>query len=1223
MGFPAIVLWGPELIQIYNDGCSDLMGAKHPIALGQPVRTCWPETWDVTSPIYDRVRAGETLCFEDKLILLHRDRDIEDAWFTLSFSPLQDTDGVVAGILALAIETTDRHQAETALRHSETRFRAFVEASSDVIYRMNADWSETHRLNDQGVLSYKPEPTGAWLEHYIDPSDQAMVRAAILRSVQTGAVLELEHRVRRADGSPSWVLSRAVPVRDRSGTVVEWLGTATDVTARHRVADALRESETRTGDLLDGIALAVWEADRSGAIVTDSPTWCAFTGQSTAEWMGMGWLNAIHPQDQDRTKRMWHEAAATREAVDTEYRLRKASGGWHWVNVRAAPVLDENGEVLKWVGMNIDVHDRRRAEERLRESEERGTFLLALSDALRPLTDPAIIEATACRLLGERLDVERAYYVELSREEGTARVGQDYRRSGMPSFAGEHALWMMEWCLTPLETGKPLVVEDLWNDFCIPASDKDRLAKAGLIAFTSTSLVKEDKLVGTFSVTASAPRVWTPAEIMLVQETGERVWEAVERARVEARLRKSEQRFRDFANASADVLWMADAQGERLEYLSPAFDKMFGLPRERVMPAISRVLPLIHQDDREAFLSTRARLLAREVVVARYRVIRPNGSVLHTRNTAFLVRNEDGDVVQLGGIVQDLSDMDAARAALEAEKERFRALVEGIPSLVWRASAEGLWTWTSPQWLAFTGQTLAQSLGLGWLDPIHPEDRAAAEAAWQVAHLQGTLDVEFRLRRAADGDYVWYRTRSSPVHDATGQLVEWFGTTTEIQKLKELQEQLLDTALHDGLTGLHSRVFLIDRLDRVLRHQAERAGSAFAVLFLDLDRFKLINDSLGHQAGDHLLVEVGKRLQRCTRPEDTVARLGGDEFALLIENVSDPVAAVQVAERVITAMRQPVRLGQQDVFTMCSIGIAQVNGNYATAEEVLRDADIAMYDAKRRGSGRYAVFSESMRDGIVDAFELRTDLRNAIDRHQFSLQYQPIYDCSINKIVGVEALLRWEHPQRGRVPPAVFIPVCEESGLIREVGRWVLAEACGQLRSWCDTLPDLDLYLNVNTSGVELNDPTYLSIIQQALAAVDLDPSRLQVEVTESVFLHQPAVAGAMLGNIRALGVRVALDDFGTGYSSLSYLDRYQIDSIKIDRSFVSGMSLRPTTDAVVAAIVELGRATNLSVVAEGVETEDQLNALLKVGCTLVQGYLLARPMNAADVLDLLTSQRN
>ena len=328
-----------------------------------------------------------------------------------------------------------------------------------------------------------------------------------------------------------------------------------------------------------------------------------------------------------------------------------------------------------------------------------------------------------------------------------------------------------------------------------------------------------------------------------------------------------------------------------------------------------------------------------------------------------------------------------------------------------------------------------------------------------------------------------------------------------------------------------------------------------------------------------------------------------------------------LALAIIESLAQPMRVGGQDMFVSCSIGVVHMTGTHASPDDVLRDSDIAMYHAKRNSTGSYAIFTPAMLDRAVEALDLRTDLRHAIARNELVLQYQPIFDVRTRDIVAVEALVRWQHPRRGTVLPGHFIETAEETGLIHDIGRWVLGEACGQVRRWQAEYPTSVLRVNVNVSGEELKSPGFLQGVTAALTATAMEPSRLQLEITESVFLQQPQRVGDILDSIRALGVKIALDDFGTGYSSLSYLDRYQVDTIKIDRSFVDGLPSRPRAVAIVETIVSLGLAVGLDVVAEGVENSDQLQSLQRAGCSLVQGYLLGRPASPQDVAAALAKQ--
>ena len=484
-------------------------------------------------------------------------------------------------------------------------------------------------------------------------------------------------------------------------------------------------------------------------------------------------------------------------------------------------------------------------------------------------------------------------------------------------------------------------------------------------------------------------------------------------------------------------------------------------------------------------------------------------------------------------------------------------------------------------------------------------DRSALDRLRRALRAWEPVEVEL-LNVRKDGTEFWVELSIVPVADETGWFTHWVSVQrdvtgrkqaeeialrariaevenraleAEIAERKRTEERLLHAAFHDDLTRLRNRAYLMDRLAELI-NQPDGAPDGCAVLFLDLDRFKLVNDSLGHRAGDLLLMEVSRRLAACVRPGDVLARVGGDEFAVLVAGAgkdgAEMEAAVQVADCVIEALRQPFKLGQHDVFSHCSIGIAVATDQHEKPEQLLRDADIAMYDAKKRGPGGYAIFNDSMHAGMVEALALQTDLRHAVARSEFQLQYQPIDALASGALLGVEALIRWHHPTRGLISPASFIPISEEAGLIRSVLR---------------------------TTG--------------------LNPGCLQLEITESVFLHHPETVGRVLKRIRALGVRVALDDFGTGYSSLGYLDRYRIDTLKIDRSFIARMLRQRRAMAIMEGIVRLGRSLDLDIVAEGVETPAQLRTLRGMGCASVQGFLLGRPMPPGDLAAVLDRAAN
>jgi diguanylate cyclase (GGDEF)-like protein/PAS domain S-box-containing protein len=544
-----------------------------------------------------------------------------------------------------------------------------------------------------------------------------------------------------------------------------------------------------------------------------------------------------------------------------------------------------------------------------------------------------------------------------------------------------------------------------------------------------------------------------------------------------------------------------------------------------------------------------------------------------------------------------------------------------------------------------TGYSAAEVLGLTPRILQGPKTDPAARTRLREAFLAWeSVEIEL-INYRKDGTEFWVELSIVPVADDRGWFTHWVSVqrditerkeaeqlanrvriaefenkalATEIQERKRVEGELLYTAFHDNLTRLRNRAFFMERLATALDRARGETLAACSVLFLDLDQFKIVNDSLGHLAGDTLLKEIALRLKDCVRPQDTLARLGGDEFAILIEDGVGLATPVRIAERIIAALRAPIQLGRQSVFPSCSIGIAQTDDREALPDDLIRDADIAMYVAKRTGYGDYAIFNASMHDSAVARLTLQTDLRQAIDRGEFNLAYQPIVNPATGVLFGFEALVRWDHPERGLISPADFISVAEEIGIIRQIDHWVMREACSQLSKWQRQFSNPSLRMNLNTSAAEFVDPEFLEDLSKTMAEFSLLPQCIEIEITEGIFLHPSPGIAATIAAIRQLGVRIALDDFGTGYSSLSYINRYSIDTIKIDKSFIDDVCTDDRTRAIIDLIIKLGRTLDVAVVAEGVETQAQADALTAIGCRAVQGFYFARPLSVNDATDLL-----
>lgn len=444
------------------------------------------------------------------------------------------------------------------------------------------------------------------------------------------------------------------------------------------------------------------------------------------------------------------------------------------------------------------------------------------------------------------------------------------------------------------------------------------------------------------------------------------------------------------------------------------------------------------------------------------------------------------------------------------------------------------------------------------------------------------------------------------------------------KELQESREHFRNAALHDGLTGLPNRALLLDRLKLVIAHAKRRPDHLFAVLFLDLDRFKMINDSLGHFAGDELLVATARRLQNSVRPADTVARLGGDEFAILLDGIESDSDVLRVAERLHVDLIQPQYIEGQEVVTTASIGITLSSTGYESAETILRDADTALYRAKENGRARSELFDPNMHSHAVAMLRLENDLRRALDRRELLVYYQPIISLEEGKISGFEALLRWQHPTRGIVPPDQFIPIAEDMGLIIDIGQWVLREACCQMRKWqSEGLVERPMTMSVNLSSKQFTNARLAEQITDILRETDLEPDFLNLEITESVVTENAETACATLRQMRALGIHLSIDDFGTGYSSLSYLHRFPLNTLKIDRSFISNMADGDENSAIVRTIIMLADHLGMDVVAEGIETEAQRKNLRALKCGYAQGYLFSRPEEASVIEKLIRRERS
>lgn len=601
-----------------------------------------------------------------------------------------------------------------------------------------------------------------------------------------------------------------------------------------------------------------------------------------------------------------------------------------------------------------------------------------------------------------------------------------------------------------------------------------------------------------------------------------------------------------------------------------------------------------------------------------YRIVHANGEIRWVWERGAGVLDERGDIIAIEGFVQDITQRKEAHQALREAERRYYNLFENAIEGIFRTTLDGRYVDANPALARIYGfdspAELMQSL-CDIRNQLYVQAHRRDDFIELIKARGIVSSFESQVYRKS-GEVIWISENARAVYDEAGRVVCYEGTVEDVTERKLYQTRIEQQANYDILTGLANRSLLNDRLSQAIR-AATSYGTRLAVVFVDLDRFKYINDSLGHHVGDELLRAMAERLKASVRDSDTVARLGGDEFILLIGGHGDPEAIAAVLERMLADISEPWTIPQGDFNVTCSIGVALYPDDGTTAETLLKHADSAMYRAKEKGRNNFQFFTSEINALITERLELENKLRRALERNQFSLKYQPRVDMSTRKIVGVEALLRWNLPDQEAVPPSRFIPIAEEIGLIVPIGKWVLRIACEQAKAW-QQLGFPEVIMSVNVSARQFRQDSLVATIAEVLRETALEPRCLEIEITESTVMHDAEQFISMLGELNDLGVQIALDDFGTGYSSLSYLKRFPVDRLKVDRSFVQDIATDTDDATIVRTIVALGHNLGLKVVAEGVETEQQIEFLRDNLCDELQGFYFGAPMDATELVSLL-----
>jgi diguanylate cyclase (GGDEF)-like protein/PAS domain S-box-containing protein len=1186
--FRNLVELSPDAIAVHSEGVmlyinpagAQLLGAEHPEEiLGKPLMSLiHPAYRDSVRERVDRIQAEgvEAEPLEEKFLRLDGGSvDVEVAGLPITY-------GGRPAVQFLARDITERKRAEEAFRQSEERYRGIVEDQTEMICRFSPDRTLTF-INDaysqhlgigredllgSNFMSLMPEEEYRALEEHL--SDLGPDKP----------VNTIEHRVVTGAGEVRWHQWTDRALFDERGDLTGYQSVGRDVTARKEAEETIQGERNLLRGVMDSTRDAIFSKDTEHRFRLSNATHQRILGASSQEEI-LGKTNVDYwgeeraaPFHYDDRRVLDHGESI----VDREEKVHSASGSEMWISTTKAPLRGSSGEIEGLVAVSRDITERRR------EQHELATTAARFGSLIQNMPSGILVEDENHHIRYANAAITGMFEMEATPEE---LAGED---------CGAAARYIMSLLADP--EGFVERVEEILAE-ARPVTGEEILLADGR--------VYERDYIPIYVWGEHRGHTWHYRDL-----TG--------RKQVEETLREREERFRALFDQTAVGICVANLDRRLLE-TNEAYQKITGYDEEELVGMST--LELTHPEDREADTRVRGTLVSDDSDSYRRakRYVRKDDAVIWAEATSSLVRDEAGEPKFILGVVEDITERRQAQEALAESERLLRAVTRGASIIIFATDFDGVITISEGKGLALVGRAPGQDVG---------------NSVFEVyAYLPEITD---NVRRALDGQEVaatveaagqTFESRYSPMRNDKGEITGSVGVATDVTTKRELEKEMEHRAFHDPLTDLPNRALFMDRLEHALIRSSKR-GERVAVLFLDLDDFKHVNDSMGHNAGDRLLITTGQRIRSCLRDEDTVARLSGDEFAVLLEGVQDPDFPRKVAQRVSSEIRSPINLDEEaeeispEIIVTTSIGMAlnEPEDGLIDAEELLQRADTALYNAKETGKDHHELFHQEMKESSTEFLRMGRDLRRALESEELTVHYQLKKNLQTGETSGMEALVRWEHQERGLVYPDEFISLAEDNGLIVPLGLRVLHKACEQFKEWQELYPagpgQPPLKICVNLSVRQLQSPGLVEDVSGILSETGLEPSRLLLEITESTFIRQDSRVTSALHGLKRLGVKLAIDDFGSGYSSLSYLNDLPVDVLKIDRSLVTGMGNETAKAEIVAAAISVAHALGLKAVAEGVETAGDLEELRRLGCDFGQGYYWSKPLPADAAAALL-----
>lgn len=1069
-------------------------------------------------------------------------------------------DGNPLAVQGVARNITERKTMQKALQENKEYLQMLFDNANDLIYIFDLNGRFiSHNIAVEKAFGYsKKELKNKHISELIAP--ESLEKATKLFEERSRGLEgeSVEIATLHKDSSRFFLEVNNSPVF-KDGKVVAIQGIARDITEKKVLQNSLIESENRNRTLFENSRDVIYIIGLNKKVLSVNPIVEKIFGFTPIEVLqSKSFLDFVALEDKDKAYQLFQNSINGIETDAGEIICQRKDGSTFFFETKINAIF-LNNKLIGVQGMGRDVSERKEAAKKIAESEAEMRSLFAA------MNDLVLVFDKEGRYLKAPLTNNQNLLYKPSEELIGKKLHDIFPEAQADFFFGR---------ITEALEKKSSVSIDYALEI-----EGEKIYFSSLI-----SPVNDDSV------------------IIVARDISE------QKAAQES-VRENEEKYRELFENANDIVFTLNMDGNFTTF-NKAGEEITGYSRNEILQMSLKDLTVKENLDLIT-KNTKVLLLGKKPITYELKLVskigKPNLLEISTR----LIERK-GVAVGIQGIGRDITERKAIEENLRKSERQYRLLSEGIGHIVWTATPKGKVEYLNERSLRYFGKPLEETTGEYWKTLIHPEDKDSALQKWDFSIKTGEVfETEFRLQRF-DGKYRWHRSLGIPGKDKDGNVISWFGTDTDIHDQKTAEEQLIHLARHDVLTGLPNRFKFMKYLERVVNVTKLNPKNKFAVFFLDIDRFKLINDSLGHFVGDQLLSAFAERLEENTRLGDVIARLGGDEFTILFNNLTDMNEAEEMAKRLIQSFLIPFNVNGYEVFASASIGIVFSDDPERTAIDFLRDADAAMYRAKESGKSCYEIFNLEMHTHNINLLQTENSLHRAIERKEFKVYYQPIISLETGELNSFEALIRWHHPERGLISPADFIEIAEETGLIIPIGKWILDEACRQTAEWQKRFPHTKPFrINVNLSTKQLMHENLISDVSEILAKHQLNAKYLELEVTESAIMKNAKVCFSVLENLKKLGVLLSTDDFGTGYSSLSYLHQFPFDTLKIDRSFINKMNIGDKSNEIVCTILSLAQNLNLKVVAEGIETEEQLRKLQDLKCDYGQGYLFSKPVVA------------